>query len=158
MRCIMLISASPTSPLPSFARAFLTLFRERPSLSRGREELRGDDLWLVIPAQDQAVGDLEILVDTTEVTVFVGHHTHCHFSSYDGDGPAEDLAICEQATEYLENVLADRVVIWSVRRADGQRGSGGTFSLGGTPRFVDAGSDAFLWSGARVDLSSRGGA
>jgi hypothetical protein len=154
----MSISPEQVYRLPSFAQTFLALFRERASFSRGREELRGDDLWLVIPARDQAVGDLEILVDASEVTVYVGHHTHCHFSSYDGDGPAEDLATCKQAADYLDDVLADRVVIWSVRRPDGKRGSGGTYSLGGTPRFVDARSDAFLWSGKRVDVSSHGGA
>jgi hypothetical protein len=144
--------------LPAFAQTFLALCRERGSLSSGRAELRGHDLWIVIAAQAGAVGDLEILVDANEVTVYVGHHTHCHFSSYEGDGPAEDLATCEQAADFLEDVLADRVVIRSVRRPDGQRGSGGTYSLGTRPRLVDAGSDAFLWSGKRVDVSSHGGA
>ena len=83
-----------------------------------------------------------------------GHHTHCHFSSYDGDGAADDLATCEQAVEFLEDVLGDRVVIWSVIRPDGRRGSGGTYGLGKTPNFVEAGSDAFLWSGKKVDVSS----
>ena len=150
----MSITPEQVQKLSSFAQTFLALFRERPSLRHGREELRGDDLWLVIPARDEAVGNLQTLVDANEVTVYVGHHTHCHFSSYDGDGAAEDLATCEQAVEYLEDVLGDRVVIWSVRRPDGQRGSGGTYSLGRTPRFIEAGSDAFLWSGKKVDVSS----
>ena len=68
----MSIAPEQVQKLPIFAQTFLALFRERPSLRHAREELRGNDLWLVIPARDEAVGHLEILVDANEATVYVG--------------------------------------------------------------------------------------
>ena len=43
------------------------------------------DAIAVFPAQHPAVGELHIMDDGCEATVFVGEITHCHFNPYDSE-------------------------------------------------------------------------
>ena len=107
---------------------------------------------IVIPAASSEVGDLVIEADE-EITLFVGHHTHGHFTpapmSAGTDQEHNDHTI-DMFLTYLRDILADQVVIWSLNE-NGRQRSGGTFGIEAMPSQAPAGADAWLWSGRRYE-------
>jgi hypothetical protein len=57
---------------------------------------------IVVPAAHPGVGDLTIMDDGDELTVYVGDITHGHFES------------AAKVVEFLEWLFADRVLMWRV--------------------------------------------
>ena len=109
-----------------------------------------------------AVGDLTILSDLEELTLYVGEHTHCHFSLYmhQDHSPAEAIdAVVEEAVGFLADLLADRIVVWSRSVGGGVPAAGGTFRRDTAPELLEPGAKAYLWSGAPfIPAVARGGA
>ena len=99
---------------------------------------------ITIPASHADVGDIVLQDDGDEITAFVGHFTHSHFSNYDAiPTPKKEQTIAEEVVCFLERLFADRVVMW------------GSHSGGGGWRSIDD-SDApaeypheYVWSGPR---------
>ena len=66
---------------------------------------------VVFPAVHPEVGNIEVLDDGDELTVYLGNFTHLHFEG-DDEGPSEAQGgekIAEEVAEFLEAVLADRI-------------------------------------------------
>jgi hypothetical protein len=124
------------------------------------DEAFSDRLEITVPGASP-VGDLTVLSDADELTVYVGEHTHCHFSlyMYQDRSPAEAIdAVVEEAVGFLSDLLADRIVVWS-RSVDGVPASGGTFRRDVAPERLEPGAKAYLWSGAAfIPAVVRGGA
>jgi hypothetical protein len=93
-----------------------------------------------IPAASSRIGDLIIECEEDEITVYVGHHTHCHFMGFvqDGSDRTAEEAV-EQALDYIAGMLADKWVIWS-----GLIG-GGTYHVHHPPSLFAI--KGHLWSG-----------
>jgi hypothetical protein len=103
---------------------------------------------VTIPGVHPEFGDLEIVDEGHEVTLYVGRFTHGHFSCYEPDVPEQERAdiISDQVIEFLEALFDDRVIVWGTHERGG----------GWTRRDRPAGSDSasssghsrrFLWSG-----------
>jgi hypothetical protein len=109
-----------------------------------------------------AVGDLSILSDLEELTVYVGEHTHCHFSlsMHQDRSPAEAIdAVVQETVGFLDDLLADRIVVWSRSVGGGVPSAGGTFRRDTAPELLEPGSKAHLWSGTPfIPAAARGGA
>jgi hypothetical protein len=82
--------------------------------------------------------------------MYLGHHTHCHFSLYMVDtDPDPEEKISAEAVKFLTDLLDDRVVIWS-QIVGGKPTSGGSYYLGEKQTLRPVGAESFLWSGKRV--------
>jgi len=108
------------------------------------------------------VGDLTILSDLEELTLYVGEHTHCHFSLYmhQDRSPADAIdAVVEETVGFLDDLLADRIVVWSRSVDGGVPEAGGTFRRATAPELLEPGATVFLWSGTPfIPAAARRGA
>jgi hypothetical protein len=79
------------------------------------------DLRILVPAAHPEVGDLVIWDDGDEATVFVGAITHIHMTPYDTALSKEQAAerIADEVTDFIENLFADRVLMWRAFWAGG---------------------------------------
>ena len=76
---------------------------------------------LTIPASHPDVGDIVLQDDDEEITAFLGHFTHRHFSNYDEIPTAEkEKIIAEDVVRFLENLFADRIVMWGLTSRHGR--------------------------------------
>jgi hypothetical protein len=101
---------------------------------------------IVLPGSSDAVGDISIIAGSKELTVCIGNITHCHFENYlpDISEPERSNAIVDDVIEFLDSLLADRVLIWR----SGQGGGLRVLDEGETPDVrSDAGTQFYLWSG-----------
>jgi hypothetical protein len=102
---------------------------------------------IVFPAVDAEVGDLRIHDDGDEVTLFIGDHSHLHFS-IDADAGEEQeqmREVTESTLDFLSNLFADRVLMQC--SADHRMGEV-TIESGGLKAPVRAdGWLAYRWSG-----------
>ena len=131
------------------AKALVTRLAPRFS-ERGLEIHEGPHPVVTIPAAHPEVGDIAIDDDGDELTLHLGHHTHSHFSPFDYSRPVAEYAdaLVDQVVEFLDEVLADRIVIWSSTRGGGSYPRGERDPLG----FADA--RHYVWSGP-LDPSER---
>lgn len=109
--------------------------------ARARVE-SGDPPRVTIPAVHPRVGDLVLQDDGHEITAYVGHFTHSHFSNYD-DIPVSDKEqlIAEDVMQFLGLLFSNRVIMW------GSHESGGgwrSISYDDAPR---RDSNEYVWSG-----------
>ena len=145
----MRLDAETISKLDLLSQAFLRQARAALSGIPYREEVT-DRLRITVPARSAMIGDLEVYLDGDEITMYLGHHTHCHFSLYMLDkDPDPEERISAEAVKFLTDLLDDRVVIWS-QTVDGKPRSGGSYYLGAKQILKSSGVDSFLWSGKRV--------
>jgi hypothetical protein len=147
----MRLSESEVQNLSRLAQTFLVRFRQTHDQVGATERVEDGDLWIHVPARAAAVGPLEIQVDSTEVTIYLGEHTHTHISPWtcdDGKGQPE-RCVTDAAVDYLSDVFRDEIVVWS-HYQDGRQTSGGTFrrSITSSGRLPDM-AEAYLWSGVR---------
>ena len=113
-----------------------------------------------VPAASSTVGDLLVYSDGTELTSFVGDHTHEHWGAYLFGKPEDPAAIDKAAAasaRWVHELLADRVVVWSRRADDGRVLAGGTQATAdgvnpqlGLGRLLA--TEAWLWSGRAVPI------
>jgi hypothetical protein len=103
------------------------------------------DRSIVVPAAHEEVGDVTIIDDGDEFTVYIGTITHGHFGDYDSTNPEERArTIVDSLVGFLEDLVADRVLIW---RSDG---SGGWRTIQADEQLnvqSDTGTQFYLWSG-----------
>jgi hypothetical protein len=100
----------------------------------------------VFPAQCEGLGDLKILDDGDEVTIYLGDVTHGHVNPYDEATTTEAAVewITSEVVEFLEELFSDRVVFWGIR---GGGSSGWQMSFGGDiPRSIPREAEVFVWS------------
>jgi hypothetical protein len=71
---------------------------------------------IVFLAAHPDVGDLTIVDDGDEATVYVGSITHGHFSCYDEKLSESEKAavIASDVIGFLESLFADRVLLWQL--------------------------------------------
>jgi hypothetical protein len=117
------------------------------------------DAIAVFPAAHPEVGDVSIWDDGDEVIVVIGEITHGHFGAYEEDLSQEQVhqAVSENVVTFLEDLFADKVVLWHTRRGGASgwyyadeppKGAGSCGCLlAFRPKGRKAGS--FLWSGPR---------
>ncbi len=70
---------------------------------------------ITIPARHPEVGDLVIEVEDDDIRVHIGNITHCHFNWYPNDGVDTELGqstMIQEAVEFLNSAIHDRVVFW----------------------------------------------
>ena len=97
----------------------LPILKERFSESRFRVE-SGEPPRVTIPASHPDVGDVVLQDDGDEITAFVGNFTHSHFSNYDDIPlPEKEQIIAQDVVQFLEQLFADRVVMWGSHRSGG---------------------------------------
>jgi hypothetical protein len=106
------------------------------------------DSCAVFPAIHPAVGDISIRDDGTELTVYIGNFTHLHFAYFEDDLSPEQKAHCivEGVVQFLEDIFADRVIMWGSHR------DGGGLSTHGSPGYAELRSprtrlERYVWSG-----------
>jgi hypothetical protein len=105
---------------------------------------RDADGTLRIPARRSEVGDLDVSSDDDEITFFIGHITHQHFTPGARGNPATPDQVGEcirEAVQFLRGVLDDRWVLYCY-----PNGGGGCYEIGEDDGWA---KDAarFLWSG-----------
>jgi len=99
---------------------------------------------ITIPASHPQVGDVVLQDDENEITAFVGNFTHSHFANYDDISTAEkERIIAEDVVTFLDELFADRIVMWG-----SHRGMGGWQSID-SPSLLSVGRKKFVWSGPR---------
>ena len=137
--------------LPALAQTLLPAFRQAFPEVGATERVEEGHLWIAIPARAAEVGPLEVMVDDEEATIYLGAHTHTHISpwSYGDETTDPRTAVTEATIDYVADVLADRVVIWS-HYVDGRQVSGGAYrrDLEG-PTWRPPSAAGYLWSGVR---------
>jgi hypothetical protein len=151
----MALAPEQVAKLDPLSAAFLAALRSSP-LGTLCQESFTDRLQLTIPAKAPSVGDLRISGDGSELTVYLGEHTHSHFALYMfADLPRSEAisGVVSQTLKYLSDVVSDQVVVWS-HVVNGRVVAGGSYgrSSGPGPLKVRPEADAYLWSGARVLL------
>src|SRR5262245_46296989 len=96
---------------------------------------------ITIAASHAEVGDIVLQDDDKEITAYVGHFTHSHFSNYDDLPSAEkEKIIADDVIRFLEDLFADRIVMWSSHRG------GGWHSID-SPSSLSVGQKKYVWSG-----------
>jgi hypothetical protein len=102
---------------------------------------------LLIRAAHLAVGDLTVIDDGGEATVYIDEHTHHHVSPYDDELSEADKRrwIVENVTDFLVDLFSNRIVIHI--HVDGR--SGGWERVEEAPKAVPRGREGrfLVWSG-----------
>lgn len=98
------------------------------------------------PAKHQDVGSVEVHDDAEELTVYAGHFTHLHFSSFDSSLTPQQAAerIAEDVTAFLVRLFSDQVVLWG---SHGGRGGCYERGTGPTSIFSFRRGQEYVWSG-----------
>lgn len=109
----------------------------RPSAGSSSEEV------VKFPAAHPGFGDLVVLDDGHEATIVLGTLMHTHIDGHAGRVAVDvDREVTEAVLEFLDDLFADRIVVWSV---PGQ--SGGYYYVGGSATQVPQEARVFVWSG-----------
>ena len=138
-------------------RALLVPALEKEFPGRGlRVSSPPDPLVATFPAACAEVGDVLIYDDAVEATVCIEHVTHHHVTASDAGIGEDERAreITEGVVEFLHDLFADRVLLWSFQRGQG----GGGWSRphdGSLPADVSADADVFVWSRRIANLDGR---
>jgi len=100
---------------------------------------------LRIEAPNAAIGFVSIADDGDEATVELGEMTHSHFNPYDASLSDEARAkwVTGAVLEFLEELFADQVVVWSAGRGNG---GGWRVLEEGCAWEIPADASAHLWS------------
>jgi hypothetical protein len=140
--------------LDPLARAFLTVLRSRIDPRLYRAEFT-DRLTVTFPARHPETGDLVVRVGGDDVTVSIGLGFHTHFPTFMEELPVDkwERAAAEEAIDYIEEFLADRIVL-RLHFVSGFR-SGGTFPVDSAAEPPAPGDREYLWSGPRPARASR---
>ena len=132
-------------PASIMIRDLLLPALQRQFADRGPQAGNSTNAIAVFPAAHDAVGDLTILDDGDEATIFVGNITHLHL---DGDSsPMSNVEerITDEVISFLHELFADRILLYR-SRAPGHDGSmppgdGQDFSL------ISPSDLTYVWSG-----------
>lgn len=118
--------------------ALLARFADRkPRAGASTDEL------VIFPAAHPGFGDLVVLDDGHEATIVLGTLMHTHIDGHPRRVPADvDREVTEAVLEFLDDLFADRIVVWSVLRR-----AGGYYYVGGKATHVPEEARVFVWSG-----------
>ena len=132
-------------------------FEEVAVNRQGREPV----LVVRVIAATPAVGDVLVVSNGNELTTYIGEHTHHHTGVYlfgdAADPKAIDAAALAEA-QWLRDLVADRIIVWSRRGKGGEADAGGT-AVDGDDRSVEhrmmrlLATEAWYWSGRAFALS-----
>jgi len=91
-------------------------------------EINKEDSSITIPAKLKDIGDLVIVDDKIELTVYIGSLTHCHFSCYEVNYSEfqKQEFIVESVIEFLVDLFNNEIVVWKYNDS-----SGGFYYIGG---------------------------
>ncbi|MFL6500678.1 MAG: hypothetical protein ACJ8LL_08205 [Candidatus Udaeobacter sp.] len=99
---------------------------------------------ITIPASHPDVGDVVLQDDEEEITAYLGHFTHRHFSNYDDVPTSEkEKVIAKDVVRFLDDLFTDRIVMWG-----SHRGMGGSHSID-SPSLLSLARKKYVWSGPR---------
>ena len=128
-------------------RDFLVPALEQKFPARGLLSWEPPDPIAVFPAAHPEVGDVTIYDDGDEAILHIGDISHGHFGSDDPNrtGAVAAQAVTEQIVEFLNDLFADRVLLWK----QPGNGAGGWYLLDYNDSSAFMGADAltFVWSG-----------
>ena len=123
--------------------ALLPLLKTRFAESRFTFEA-GQRPRVIIPAAHATVGDIILYDDGDEITAYVGQFTHSHFSNYENIAtPEKERIISQDVIGFLEEMFADRIVMWG-----SHSGGGGCRSIDYVES-VSQKAKEYVWSGPR---------
>ncbi len=77
---------------------------------------------IVIPARHSEVGDMIIEVEPDDISVHIGHITHCHLNGSSEnvmDANLKQNLMIQEAIEFLREVFNDKIVFWKGWWMDG---------------------------------------
>ena len=101
----------------------------------------------VFPAKHPRVGELSILDDGDEATIYIGDITHGHFNPYDASLTQEriEIEVAESVRDFLEDMFADKYLLWKSH----DNGSGGWQHRDYMDRPLQRreNTEYFVWSG-----------
>ena len=103
----------------------MDILKNRISLALGIKGVNFEsapDGSLVIEAKCKDVGDLVISFENNEISVFIGEITHDHFTP---ESPEHLNECIIEAVEFVNDILRDRMIIWSY-----PDGIGGSYKIG----------------------------
>ena len=104
----------------------------------------GEPPQITVPASHPDVGGVVLQDDDDEITAFLGHFTHRHFSNYDEIPTAEkEKIIAENVLSFLDSLFSDRIVMWG-----SHRGMGGSHPIDSSS-LLSLGRKKYVWSGPR---------
>ena len=108
----------------NLAEALIPLLRERFPQMKLRTGSSPDPC-AVFPAIHPEVGDIAILDDGNELTIYAGNFTHGHFDCDDPQTPEPERTerTVGAVMAFLDELFADRIVLWG-----SHRGCGGWFA------------------------------
>ncbi len=82
--------------------------------------------------------------DEEEITAYLGHFTHRHFSNYEDIPTAEkEKVIAEDVINFLDDLFADRIVMWG-----SHHGMGGSHPVN-SRSLLGIGRKKYVWTGPR---------
>jgi hypothetical protein len=89
-------------------------------------------------------GDLTIHDEGHEATIVLGTlmHTHIDASHSRHAAQGNERAVVEEVLEFLDDLFADRIVVWCIAGK-----SGGYYYVGGKSEHVPQDAKVFVWSG-----------
>jgi len=84
-------------------------------------EINKEDSSITIPAKMKEIGDLVIVDDKVELTVYIGSLAHCHFSCYEANysEPQKQGYIVESVIEFLNDLFNNEIVVWNDNESSG---------------------------------------
>jgi len=114
---------------------------------RGLSLSTSTNLVAKFPAECPDVGNVLIYDDGEEATVLIENITHHHANPYDGTLNADERSrlITDEVVEFLRELFADRVLLWSIDKGAGGGGWRMPFE-GVVPADIPSGADIFVWS------------
>ena len=84
-------------------------------------EINNKDSSITIPAKIKEIGELVIVDDKTELTVYIGSLTHCHFDCYEeyySESQKQEY-IVESVIEFLIDLFNNEIVVWKYNDSSG---------------------------------------
>jgi hypothetical protein len=108
-----MLTQEQIASLDALSGAFLDEFRRMLPIAAHKEEIT-DRLEVTIPSIHPEVGDIVARLDGDEITVSIGQHFHCHFSTYLQDRSSADnveRATAREAVEYIADFMAGDVIL-----------------------------------------------
>ena len=99
----------------------------------------------VFPAANDEIGDLTVLDDGDEATIYVGVITHLHFDGDTSSKAEVDERIADEVVSFLAELFADRILLWRscAPGHDGAMPLNDAKNLSG----IGASDLTYLWSG-----------
>lgn len=99
----------------------LTIAKLKENLPDLQLEINKNDSSITIPAKIKEIGDLVIVDDKIELTVYIGSLTHCHFGCYEANysESQKQKYIAESVIELLTDLFNNKIIVWKYNDSSG---------------------------------------